>query len=45
LSNDQNTPEVKMTKIPFLNQNPLISTKIHTETNSRIQTHINTYNK
>jgi len=32
-----------MTKIPFLSQNSLIPTKIHTEINNRTQAHINTY--
>jgi len=39
-----NTPEAKMTKIPFLSQNPVISNKIHTETNNHIQEHTNTHN-
>jgi len=43
--NDQNTSESKITKIPFLIQNPLIPNKIHIETNNHIQTHINTHNK
>jgi len=34
-----------MTKIPFYRQNPLIPTKIHSETINHIQAHMNTYNK
>jgi len=41
--NDQNTHESEMAKIPFLNQNPLIPTKIHTKANNYIQIHINTH--
>ena len=36
---------LKMTKIPFLSQNPLILNKIHTEANNHIQAHINTHDK
>jgi len=36
---------LKMTKIPLSNQNPLTPNKIHTDTNNRTQTRINTYNK
>jgi len=41
--NDQNTPESKMTIIPFNHRNPLISTKIHTEAINHIEAQINTY--
>jgi len=44
-SNDQNTPESKMTNIPFLSQNPLIPNKTHIETINNIQIHINTHNE
>ena len=36
---------LKMTKIPFLNQKPLIPNKIHTETTNHTQAHIDTHNK
>jgi len=33
-----------MTKMHFLNQNPLILNKIHTETNNHTQAHKNKHN-
>jgi len=44
LTNDQNTLEYKMTKIPFLSQT-LIPNKIYTKTINHTQAHINTHNK